>query len=119
MVIHCCAGVPRRTFFFGCPSSSSSDLPASLRFCPTFCAASVLIGRFDGAPHSGVNSAASAPYFGSSWNCKFTTASMYFLNAAGVYRQSASADVAIFFLHTKGNSIQSEVGVEFIGVSWS
>jgi hypothetical protein len=59
------------------------------------------MGRRDVGPQSGSKSAASAPYLGSSSNFRFTTASMYCRNACGVYRQSASALVAIFFLHTR------------------
>ena len=76
MVIHCCAGMPRRTFFFGRPSSPSSSRASALRFCPIFCAPSVEMGRREMAPHNGSNNAASAPYLGSSSNFRFTTASM-------------------------------------------
>ena len=74
-----------------------------MRFCPTrdFSAPSVEIGLRLLGPHRGSNSEARLAYLGSSSNFRFTTASMYWRNAGGVYLQSASALVAIFFLHTK------------------
>ena len=68
---------------------------------PTFFAPSVEIGRLATAPHRGSKSPDMAPYFGSSSNFKLMTASINCLKALGVYLQSASGLVAIFFLHTK------------------